>query len=86
MKTLPRILCAFMLATGLFALKAFAASAPGGAHLTATINDLGASSSAKHYAEWAPIATNSVTADGSFSYTNALNLSAPRTFYRLRMP
>jgi hypothetical protein len=49
MKTLPGILCACLLAAGRFAPNAFAASTPGGAHLTATINDMGASSSLRHY-------------------------------------
>ena len=35
---------------------------------------------------WTPIATNFFSAAGSFSYTNALNLVVPQTFYRLRVP
>ena len=36
--------------------------------------------------QWTPNATNSFGAGGSFSYTNALDLSVPRKFYRLRLP
>ena len=50
MKNMLKLLSAVVLATGLFAPDAFAASTPGGAKLTATINDLGASSSSSHYA------------------------------------
>ena len=44
-----KLLSGVVLATGLFAPEVFAASTPGGAKLTATINNLGASSSARHY-------------------------------------
>jgi hypothetical protein len=37
-------------------------------------------------AQWIPIVTNPIGASGSFSYTNALNVSVPRTYYRLRVP
>ncbi len=50
MKTLPRLLCALVPAAGLCAPNAFAASTPGGAKLTATINDMSSGSGAKHYA------------------------------------
>jgi len=49
MKTLLRLLCAVMPVAGLFAPNAFAASTPGGAHLTATINDLTVRSGSTHY-------------------------------------
>ncbi len=49
MKTLRKGLCAALAATGLFAAHAFAAATPGGAKLTATINDLGAGSGSRHY-------------------------------------
>ena len=37
-------------------------------------------------AQWTPIATSSISAGGSFSFTTALDPNAPRTFYRLRLP
>jgi hypothetical protein len=37
-------------------------------------------------AQWTPIATSSIGGNGSFSFTNALDLGAPRKFYRLRLP
>jgi hypothetical protein len=36
--------------------------------------------------QWTPIVTNTMSAAGSFNYTNTPNLSVPRTFYRLRLP
>ena len=50
MKTLPRLLSALVPAAGLCVLNAFAASTPGGAKLTATINDMSSGSGARHYA------------------------------------
>ena len=74
MKTLLKLLCAAMLATRLFAPDAFAASTPGGAHLTATINDLTARSGSSHYAVvWVTTAsTNFITTlwkQGAASFT-----------------
>ncbi len=37
-------------------------------------------------AQWTPIATSTIGSDGRFSYTNVLDLSAARRFYRLRVP
>ncbi len=36
--------------------------------------------------QWTPIATNTFGAGGSFSYTNTLDPSGSRKFYRLRLP
>ena len=36
--------------------------------------------------QWTPIATNSFSAGGTFSYTNAPDPSVPWTLYRLRVP
>jgi hypothetical protein len=36
--------------------------------------------------QWTPVVTNSIGAGGSFSYTNTLDLSVARKFYRLRVP
>ena len=77
MKTLLKLLCAVMLATGLFAPNAFAAATPGGAHLTATINDIApftGTSSNRHYTVvWVTTAnTNFITTlwkQGASSFT-----------------
>jgi hypothetical protein len=36
--------------------------------------------------QWTPIATGSIASNGKFSYTNALDVSVPRIYYRLRVP
>jgi hypothetical protein len=77
MNTLVKCLCAVACATGLFAPNAYAASTPGGAKLTATINDLGASSSARHYAVvWVTKADNTFVTtlwkQGNSSFTTSI--------------
>jgi hypothetical protein len=48
-RRLVKNLCVAGLVASLFAPRAFAASTPGGAKLTATINDMGAGSGSRHY-------------------------------------
>jgi large repetitive protein len=75
-ETPVKLLCAVLLTIGLFSPKAFGAATPGGAKLTATINDMSGSSSAKHYAVvWVTTAnTNFITTlwkqgNANFSYS-----------------
>lgn len=75
MKTPLKLLCAVMLATGLYAPNTFAASTPGGAKLTATINDLTARTGSSHYTVvWVTTAnTNFITTlwkQGASSFTS----------------
>jgi hypothetical protein len=37
-------------------------------------------------ANWSCLATNRFGPDGAFSFTNAVNLALPQTFYRLQLP
>jgi hypothetical protein len=74
MKTLLKLVCALMLTPQLFAPAANAAATPGGAHLTATINDLTVKSGSLHYAVvWVTTAnTNFITTlwkQGAASFT-----------------
>jgi hypothetical protein len=76
MKNLLKLLWAVLPATGLIAPNVFAAATPGGAKLTATINDLGASGS-RHYAVvWVTTAnTNFITTlwkQGASSFTSSI--------------
>ena len=38
------------------------------------------------FSMWLPVATNTFGPGGEFSYTNALNSSAPAVFFRLQLP
>jgi hypothetical protein len=76
-KTPLKSLCAFALATGLFASAAFAAATPGGAKLTATITDMASGSGARHYAVvWVTRADNTFITtlwkQGASSFTSSI--------------
>jgi hypothetical protein len=81
MKIQPKCMCAVVLVTGLFVPKVFAAATPGGAKLTATINDFAVQSSTRHYTVvWltTPAAPDGYTSATATSYA-ATDPSPPAT-------
>jgi len=55
--------------------------AAGGSYYVLTSTD-----AAAPLASWTPIATNTFDANGTFSFTNAINPMVPKRFYLLRLP